>query len=338
MANRIVNAWSSLLVRRPGAVLLAVMLLAVAAGGAASRLTINTNQLDLISQDLRQVKDVKRVVDMVGGAGHLILALRGTDETLLKAAADEVHDLLIADKAHIREITYKVPVDFVRKRAALFMKTEDLAEVKTRVMLKVKDAMKRASPFFVEIRPTPPYELKLDDIVEKYKRVGKKSITDDYYISDDRQMVLLLLKPMWDSNQLGETGELTASIRKTLAEYSQRNGHGITIVEDASSEPAADPKTIEFGFTGTYQTNYDDSFQIQASLAPVSLLSLGGVALMLLLFFGRHVTAIGLVISGLLIGVALTFGFAWLAVGQLNLITVILGGILMGIGIDFGIH
>ncbi len=62
-------------------------MVASASAWGASQLTINPNQLDLISQDLRQVKDVKRVVDMIGGAGHLIMALRGSDEDLLKATS-----------------------------------------------------------------------------------------------------------------------------------------------------------------------------------------------------------------------------------------------------------
>ncbi len=338
MKHRVVEAWTRLLLRRPGAVVLALLALAIASGVLAQRLTLNTNQLDLISQDLRQVKDVKRVVDMVGGAGHLIMALRGSDAAKLKGAADDVAAMLLADKEHVRAVTYKVDTEFLRQNAALFMETADLEEVRKRVDLKLKDALKRASPFYVEIRPTPPYELKLDDIIEKYKRVGKKSIADDYYISDDQQMVLVLIKPMWDSNQLAETGELVASIRQRMSDYSKSNAHGVKLVEEYSDLPDADASVIEYGFTGSYQTNWDDSFQIQNSLAPVSIISFLGVLLSLVLFYGRHVSSILLIVSGLGLGILLTFGFTWLAVGQLNMITAILAGILMGIGIDFGIH
>ena len=55
-----------------------------------SKLTINSNQLDLISQDLPEVKEVKRVIDMVGGSGYLMLALRSYDEATLKRVADDL--------------------------------------------------------------------------------------------------------------------------------------------------------------------------------------------------------------------------------------------------------
>ncbi|HEY8209315.1 MAG TPA: hypothetical protein VIG99_17625, partial [Myxococcaceae bacterium] len=66
------NWYADLLTSRPGRVLLGLVVLTALSGWAAFHLRINTNQLDLISQDLEEVKDVKRVIDMVGGAGHLI--------------------------------------------------------------------------------------------------------------------------------------------------------------------------------------------------------------------------------------------------------------------------
>ncbi|MEK6606920.1 MAG: MMPL family transporter, partial [Myxococcota bacterium] len=81
-----------------------------------------------------------------------------------------------------------------------------------------------------------------------------------------------------------------------------------------------------------------DSFAITNSLVPVSGLSLLGVALSFLLFFRRQIAAVVLGLTGMVIGVLLTFGFTFVAVGQLNMITCILGGILMGQGIDFAIH
>jgi uncharacterized protein len=210
LSMRLARAWSAVVVRRPGTVAVLLLVLGAASAYAASTLTINTNQLDLISQDLRQVKDVKRVVDMIGGSGHLILALRGSDDALLTKVSDDLNAKLIVDKARIRNITYKVDVEFLRHNGALFMETPDLTELRTRVMTKLRDGIKRANPFFMEIEETEPYELKVDDIIDKYTKIGKRSIKSDYYLSDDRKMMLMLVKPMWDSNRLEQTGELVA--------------------------------------------------------------------------------------------------------------------------------
>ena len=338
IADRVASAWANFIVARPWQVVLVLLGLSLASGYAASTLTINTNQLDLISQDLQAVKDVKRVVDMVGGAGHLILALRGKDEKTLKAVADDLNAQWEPDKTNFRHIAYKIDISFIRDKAPLFVQTKDLEEIRRQAMLKIRDTIRRASPFYVAIKETKPYEMTLDPIIDRYKRVGKKSIADDYYISDDKQMALMVIKPMWDGNQLGKTGDLVERMRKDMAAYSAKNKHNVKLVEDYSKAPNADKNTVEFGFTGTYQTNFDDSYEMKKSLVPVGGLAALGVLLVMLAFLGRYIFAVTITMSGLAIGVLLSFGFDKVAVGELNMITSILSGILMGQGIDFGIH
>lgn len=338
MFGRAISAWTGLVIGRPRLVLLVLAGLTIASLFAATQLSINTNQLDLISRELQEVADVKRVDDMIGGTGHLILALRGVDEEQLKFAADALNKRIIANEDSIREVTYRVSVDFLQRNAALFMKTEDLSELRTRVMTKLRDAIKRANPFFMEIEPTEPYKLKLDDIIDKYTKIGQKSITDDYYISDDRQMLLLLVKPRWTNNQLAKTGELLQWLRADFGVWSKSNDQKLQLVEDYTEAPSEVTQTIEFGFAGTYKTNYDDSMDIKNSLVPVSGIALLGVMFVLLLFFRGRILSAAIVVTGLVIGVVLTLGFTWLVIGELNMITSILGGILMGFGIDFGIH
>ena len=338
ISDKIALGWANFIVAKPWTVVLTLLGLSLASGYAASTLTINTNQLDLISQDLQSVKDVKRVVDMVGGAGHLILALRGQDATTLKAVADDLNAKWEPDKVNFRHIAYKVDIGFVRDKAPLFVQTADLQEVRRQVMLKVRDTIRRASPMFIEIKETKPYEMNLEPIIDKYKRVGKKSIADDYYVSDDKQMTLLVIKPMWDGNQLAKTGELVERMRADMAQYSTHNKRGLRLVEDYSTAPNADKHVVEYGFTGTYQTNFDDSNEMKRSLVPVAGLAAIGVLLIMLAFLGRYIMVILISMTGLAIGVLLSFGFDKVAIGELNMITSILSGILMGQGIDFGIH
>jgi predicted RND superfamily exporter protein len=338
MTNRIVAVWCALVVRRPGLLAMVLLALAAVSGILASRLSLNTNQLELISQDLRQVKDVKRISDMIGGAGTLIIGLRGNDEAMLKGVADDLVADLETDKTNVRAVMHKLPTEFLRKRAAMFMSTEDLTEVRRRVMLKIRDAIKRASPFFMELTKTEPVKLDLDDILAKYKSVGKKSIDDDYYISDDRKLLTITVRPMWQAQEVGQTAAFVETLRERFARYTEKNARGAKLIEDYTDEANPDPKIIEIGFSGAYKANYDDSNEIQASLGPVGVIAFFGVLLTVLVFFRRNLLMIVLIITGMLLGLVMTFGFSYLSVGRLNMITAILGGILMGMGIDFGIH
>lgn len=349
--------WVALCAQRPRAVLLGVLSLTALSLAAALTLGLNTNQLEMISADSRQVQDIHRVTDMIGGAGQLTIALRGQEPDQLKAAAVYLAEHLnSAESKRVRSASYRLPIDYLRDHAAMFMETSDLKELKRRVNEKLADAEKRADPFFFEITPTEPVTLKLDDLLDKYQRVGKKRVSDDFYLSAEGEqpgrMVLVQVKPRWDSNELALTGALVQDIRAWLSERAHtvptlkgadsQADHTppiqLRFTEDYSPEPARDAGLIEFGFTGTYQTNYDDSFQIKESLAPVSLVAFFGVLTTLLIFFGRQLFSVLLVLSGLIIGLIITFGWAALTIGELNMITSILGGILMGLGIDFGIH
>src|SRR5262245_47067560 len=90
--GRVALAYANFIVRHPLPVLLTLFILGVASGWATVELRgrINTNQLDLISQDMQEVKDAKRVIDMVGGTGYLSLTLRSEDDKVLKQVSDDL--------------------------------------------------------------------------------------------------------------------------------------------------------------------------------------------------------------------------------------------------------
>ncbi|MFY0571527.1 efflux RND transporter permease subunit [Archangium lansingense] len=333
---RFALAYARMLVRRPGLVILAILALSGVSLWGTTKLTINSNQLDLISQDLPEVKDVKRVIDMVGGSGYLIMGLRADDEATLKKVADDIAAGLNADKENVRFITYKVPVEFVQQQMGLFIKTEDLAEGKRRIMAWLKDQLRRNNPFFIEIQKTEPVKLEMQDLVDKYSSVGKKSIRDDYYISKDRKMMLILIKPMWDSNQLAKTKVYVEKLRADLAAYSKsEKAGGVELIEDY--DKMGDKKLVAYGFTGSYKTAVDDSYAIEESLQPVSLLAFAAIFIITILAFRKWVPTL-IVSVGTVLGTIMTMGFTYITVGELNMITSILGGLLMGFGIDYGIH
>ncbi|WP_223638537.1 RND family transporter [Corallococcus sp. EGB] len=332
---RLALAYAEMLVRRPGTVMTVLLLLLGLAVWGTSKLTINSNQLDLISQDLQEVKDVKRVIDMVGGSGFFMVALRGDDEATLKRVADDLADMVGKDKEHARSITYKIPVEFVQNNMVLFVKTEDLAEGKRRIMAFLKDQIRRANPFYIEIKKTEPVKLDLQDLVDKYSSVGNKSIADDYYISPDRKLLLLLIKPMWDTNQIGKTKEYVDKLRVDLEQYSRSNKAGVQLVEDYYK--MGDKKTVAYGFTGSYKTAVDDSYAIEDSLQPVTVIALVAIFAITIAFFRKWAPTL-IVVSGTVAGTLYTLGFTYATLGELNMITSILGGILMGFGIDYGIH
>ncbi|NTX11658.1 MMPL family transporter [Myxococcus sp. CA056] len=332
--SRFAYAFAELLVRRPGTILAVLLTLLAVSTWATLKLRINSNQLDLISQDLPEVKDVKQVIDMVGGSGFLMLALRSTDEAAMKRTADDIAGMLEADKQNVRTVSYKLPVEFIQQNMVLFVKTEDLVEGKRRIMAFLEDKLRRSNPFYIDMGATKPVELNMQDLVDKYSSVGKKSIRDDYNISSDKKMVLILVKPMWDTTEIGKTKDYLDKLNKDLAAYSTQAGK-VKLVEDYKL--MGDSNLIAYGYTGSYKTTVDDSFAIEESLQPVTVIALVTIFAITILFF-RKLAPTFIVVSGTVIGTIYTLGFTYATIGELNMITSILGGILMGFGIDYGIH
>lgn len=347
--TRWLTAYANLVVAHPAKVLLVLFALGVSSTVLALNLTLESDQLSLISQELPEVKAVKRVIDMVGGAGYLQLAFRSDDEKALKKLADEVNAELLAARQpdgtpYVRFITYRVPVEFVQENMVLFIRTEDLLEGKKRINAYLKDQLRRNNPFFIELRKTEPVKLELDDLVAKYSSVGKKSIRDDYYISDDKKMVLLLVKPMWNSTQLGSTQGFIAAMTGDAKAGTVLTGGllqnaakraGVELVEDY--DLMGDGQKIAFGFTGAYKTNVDDSVAIMASVDDVTVIALLSIAAIIGVFFRKWAPTV-IVLSGTVLGTVFTLGFAKLTLGQLNMVTSIIAAILLGFGIDYGIH
>jgi uncharacterized protein len=316
--TRWATSYANVIVKHPGKVLLLLLALGAVSGWLTTKLTIESDQLALISQDLPEVKEVKRIIDMVGGAGYLMLAIRGDDVATLKKTSDALNEALLAAKdengqPYVRFITYKVPVQFIQENMVLIKKTE-------------------------------PVKLELQDLIDKYSSVGNKSIRDEYYLSNDSKMILMLIKPMWNSTELARTkafveylnGNTPIGQQATtglIAEVGKKVG--VTMTEDY--EKMGDSKNVYFGFTGSYKSGVDDSYAIQESVDDVFIFAFSFICLITIAFFRKWAPTV-IVITGMALGTILTMGFAKLTLGQLNMVTSIIGAILMGFGIDYGIH
>ena len=220
----------------------------------------------------------------------------------------------------------------------LFVKTEDLAEGKRRIMAYLKDQLRRNNPFFIEIQKTEPVKLDMQDLVDKYSSVGKKSIRDDYYISKDQKMLLILIKPMWDTNELGKTKVYVEKLRKDLAALLQERDRPVAWSWwRTTSKMGNDRASVAYGFTGSYKTAVDDSYAIEESLSRCRCWPSRPSSSSPSCSSASWVPTL-IVVIGTVLGTIITMGFTYVTVGELNMITSILGGILMGFGIDYGIH
>ena len=94
---------------------------------------------------------------------------------------------------------------------------------------------------------------------------------------------------------------------------------------------------VRAGATGGPALDVDELLSISADMKAASLLSLAGVALLLVVVF-RGVVKPALGLLALNVGVVWAFAFAAATVGHLNIMSAPLAPILIGLGMDYGIH
>ncbi|EKR63092.1 export membrane protein [Leptospira weilii str. 2006001853] len=328
----------------------------------ASKLTVNSNNLDLLPKDNPSVVKTQKVIEMIGGNGFYILSIKFKDEkgmtdhlvkafaarkkgqpevvekelkeaekvkqqnvtyykereNAIKKASDVLNERLLKEKKFVQYISYRYNVSFLQDRLPLFLKTEDLLEVRKRVKRKIDEEVERANPFFIKLSDEE-YNPDFSDILSKYQKLAKRDIFDEYNISPDKGMLIFLIKPAGSFTDIEFNIALDKKIKEIVAEL------------------AFDKKGIQIGYTGTYRLHLDDYETLMAALKPIAITSFIGIAVLLLFFFRNPLFILILLVS-LLSGILFSFGLTTIVIGQLNSVTSIIASILMGLGIDYGIQ
>jgi predicted RND superfamily exporter protein len=254
----------------------------------------------------------------------------------MKAVSDDLAALISA-MPDVRSVTYKQDVEFIRQHAAYYIKTEDFEEGYARLRKKIRSILAKENPFSFSFKEEGAEEepVVFDDLIEKYKSVNKKGVDDPYYLDSKKEMLMMVIKPRGESNDLAFTRKFITSLDKVIADYNAGNKRNASLKEYYSG--LAPGATVTYGYTGGYKRNLDDSDTIKAALIPTSVLAFLGIFIYLI-FVMKKLSQIIMIMVTLVISVVMTYAFCEAAIGQLNTITSILGAILMGFGIDFGIH
>ncbi|MGE0607099.1 MAG: MMPL family transporter [Pirellulales bacterium] len=145
-------------------------------------------------------------------------------------------------------------------------------------------------------------------------------LQSEYLLANDGRLGFILLRlAKGDGDGFVPRSEATTALRELVRHASDRH-----------------PGT-NVGVTGLPVMEYDEMLASQSSMFWASIVSMIGVAVLFVAGFGgvRHALLANAV---LLIGMAWAFGYATLAVGHLNILSVAFTVTLIGIGIDYGVY
>jgi len=114
-------------------------------------------------------------------------------------------------------------------------------------------------------------------------------------------------------------------------------GKPLQVVRQAIESTQAEYPDIEAGLTGRPVLQADEMATTDRDMTQAALIAMVLISLIFMVILHGWLRPLLLLIS-LIVAMAWSFGFATVAVGELNLLSIVFALVLVGIGVDFGVH
>ncbi|MBU4484298.1 MMPL family transporter, partial [bacterium] len=148
---------------------------------------------------------------------------------------------------------------------------------------------------------------------------GRAYDEDGFFVSQNGKFLFVMIMPNKDYTTLDVIAKPLERIRGYIAEVK------------------IDFPEIKAGLTGRPVLQADEMQTSNADMMRAGIIALLGVTLLFVITF-RRLTRPLLAVFALIIGIINTFGLTTIAIGYLNILSIVFAIILVGVGVDFGIH
>ncbi|PTL81005.1 RND family transporter [Vitiosangium sp. GDMCC 1.1324] len=317
MAESLRRRWFEAFIRgtlaRPWRVLLVFTVLALGGALLSGRLEFRGSFVELLPSGAREVKDLARVAQKAGGDGYLVVRARGAKPEQLRAFADTLAKKL-ETLPEVRYVEHHFNVGFFQERGLLLLPTEKLRALREDVSARLRyEKQKALAVDLLDEKDAPP---DFDAIVKKYTPDAPMR---EYLGSADGSEVYLMVKPGGTAGDLVFAQKLVDDVKRVSAEVAQ-GSPGVVL-----------------DYAGAFQARLEEDAVMRNDLTRSGILS-AVMAVAIILLATRRLWALAVVGVPVIFGVSLTFAFAEMAIGHLNIVTGFLVAILIGLGLEYGIH
>ncbi|WP_340115742.1 MMPL family transporter [Pelagibius sp. 7325] len=341
-------AWVTAACRRPRAV--ALLCLGAAAGLlwlAAATLSINTSTNDMLSEEL-PFRAQNEAVDAAFPqlVDTLTIAIEAPDALAAEAAAARLASALAAQPAVVQSVFLPQGGAFFRRNGLLYLSPDELQAL--------GDRLAGAQPLLAALQADPslrglaellaqatsagdsgeeaPAGGDLAALLDRLAAVAEALpqdpgarlswsalLSDTPQTAEDRRR-FVIVKPVIDFASLAPMAQAVAAVEAAADEL------GLTAAQGYRLRLTGEPLMLQ-----------DELVSVSTGIGLVGLIS--GVLVSIVLFAGLRSWRLAVpILMTLAAGLAWTAGFAALAVGELNIISVAFAVLFIGLSVDFGIH
>jgi hopanoid biosynthesis associated RND transporter like protein HpnN len=367
MRTRLFDRLARLDVERPYLVLAAALILSIlAVFYTRARLEFRTGQDDLISGENRASRDYLRYTHEFPDLDGAIIVVRAAPEPRrAERFVEALAARLLADKANVKSVFYRVDPGLFSDRALLYLSTRDLKTLAARIedhreFLTDYAAAPRLATFFSLVNREANRAM-TSRVMSDFLGTNPSASRDPSESGLDLGTLNAVLRGMlapagsgfvspWAAmvGAGGQNGVLrdgfiaTENGKYLLLHVAPGDGvkggpDPVAAIEDDLNAVRAQFPDVEAGMTGGPALAYSEQVSTEHDIALASVLAVASNALLVIVPFRAIVEPLFALVA-LLVGVAWSFGFTTLAVGHLNLLSAVFTSILAGIGINFPIH
>lgn len=318
-----------LVTRHPRWILVFGFAIALSGGVLASRLRLGTDLAELLPPKAPSVVSLKALNQRVGGTGGVAIAMEGNVEAFRRYIPRLVTALREGLGKDLLSIRYqrKEVYDYFKRFAAYYVSVEDLESWTDRV---ADITARTVNPALIDLDDAAAGKSKeeeirelVDEVRQKRDQKMKQQKYDDpetgIFLAEEGRLTVLFVRPAANTLNLAASEGVLQKIRDIIAQ-TQPEKEGVRLA----------------GFTGSIPSAIAEVRAIQRDIVSTALLVILLVTAVVALYF--HSVREMLLLSGaLIVGAAVSMGFAELWIGHVNAQTAFLGAIIVGTGINYGI-
>lgn len=308
------------LYRHHRAILVMALVASVIGAWLSLKLPLRSDLDELLPDSFPSVHAMNRMREEVGGSGRLRLVLEAPSFEAMTRLAHDLDPRLTASP-YVQYVDYRNNVEFYRTHALLFLEPAELDSLRQAIQDAIDSRKQELNPFMVDdLFGETETSSGSDDLAaweEKYQTQEPRP----YYTNADSTVLVMEVFPFQARSDLSFVREMLVNVRAIV---------------DSVGPTGYDP-AMQVYFGGSLKNRLDEYDVIRDDILGTALYGVGGVFLLIALFFRRAYGAF-LVSLSLVMALTWTFGVTYLVIGELNTITGFMFVILFGLGIDYGIH
>lgn len=324
----------------------------------AKNMAFLTGRDDLMPKNTGYHQDYRTWRQEFGDMDDIVIVIESADQEKAARFGTALYQRLSADKQHFHEVFYPYGLEFFQKNGLLFMPADDVQAL--------RENLTRLKPVLKELSSSPSVQTLFTYLTREMDRyvtggsnrpgaeaqlssltfmleklgIGFKTFGDEkaappsleafFFQSRDGKessfskagkMQILTVLPVKNKTSFVPAEEAIKLIRQHLATLHQQ----------------PEFKGVTAGLTGNPVLEHEEMSTSQSDITIATVVSLVLTVILLLLAFRGIVNVIAAMVS-LVVAICLSFGFATVAIGHLNILSMVFAIMLIGIGIEYGIQ